>query len=163
MHPNAIMPQDAYPLPCIDESMNAFACSRYFSTLDDQWVLAKLLRRRRPGEILIRHPLWPLKVEGAAFEMTSSLANFKHMMDQVLYGFNWKTLLLHLGDVIVIFLNFDSHLQRLDKPFKRLQDAGLKLKPTKCKLLKDEVYYLGCVMSAKSVASDPAKVQDFQR
>ena len=105
--------------------------------------------------------LWKWKV--LPFEMTSVPANFKHMMDQVLYGFNWKTLLLYLGDVIVIFLDFGSHLQRLDKPFKRLQDAGLKLKPTKCKLLKDKVYYLGCVMSAKDVASDSAKVQDFQR
>lgn len=66
MHPNAIMPQDAYPLPRIDESMNAFAFSWYFSTLDDQWLLAKLFRCRCPGKILICHPLRPLKMEGAA-------------------------------------------------------------------------------------------------
>ena len=53
--------------------------------------------------------------------------------------------------------DFDSHLLRLVKVFKRLQDAGLKLKPTKCKLLQDEFHYLG------HVATDPAKVEAIKK
>ena len=58
-------------------------------------------------------------------------------MEQILYGLYWKKILLYLDDVIVISSNFDSHLQRLEEVFKWLQDAGLKVKPTKCKLLHD--------------------------
>ena len=61
--------------------------------------------------------------------------------------------------MIVISPDFDSHLQRLEKVFRRLQDARLKLKPTKCELLQDEVHYLGHVVSMKGVATDPAKVK----
>ena len=61
--------------------------------------------------------------------------------------------------MIVISPDFDSHLQRLEKVFRRLQDARLKLKPTKCELLQDEVHYLGHVVSMKGVATDPAKVE----
>ena len=64
---------------------------------------------------------------------------FQRLMEQVLHGLNWKTLLIHLDDVIVISPNFDNHLQRLEKLFRRWQDTGLKLKSTKCKTLQDKI------------------------
>ena len=54
--------------------------------------------------------------------------------------------------------DFASHLKRLEDVFERLHDAGLKLKPTKCELLQDEVHYLGHVVSAEGVATDPDKI-----
>ena len=51
-----------------------------------------------------------------------------------------KKILLYLDDVIVISSDFDSHLQRLEEVFKWLQDAGLKMKPTKRELLQNEVH-----------------------
>ena len=69
-------------------------------------------------------------------------------MEQVLYGLHLKTLLLYFDDVIVILPDFTSYLQRLKDVFERLQHTGLKLKPTKCELLEDEVHYLGHVVSA---------------
>jgi len=43
--------------------------------------------------------------------------------------------------------------------FVRLQTAGLKLKPSKCALLQQEVKYLGHVVGGNGVAIDPAKVR----
>ena len=84
-------------------------------------------------------------------------------LKQVLQGLHWKTLLLYLNDVIVISPDFNSHLQRLEKIFRWLQDASLKLKPTKCELLQDEVHYLGYVVSAKGVTTDPPKVEAIKK
>ena len=84
-------------------------------------------------------------------------------MEQVLYELHVRTLLLYLDDVIVIFPYFGSHLQRLKEVFKQLQYAGFKLKPTKCKLLQDEVHYVGQVVSAKGVARNPAKVKAIKK
>ena len=61
-------------------------------------------------------------------------------MEQILHGLHWKTLFVYLDNVIVISLDFDSHLQRLEEVFKWLQDAGLKMKPTKRELLQNEVH-----------------------
>ena len=36
----------------------------------------------------------------------------------------------------------DSHLERLGEVFRRLTQAGLKLKPEKCTLFADRVNYL---------------------
>ena len=80
-------------------------------------------------------------------------------MEQVLHGLYWNTLLLYLDNVILISLDFHSYLQRLEKIFKRLQDAWLKLKPTKCELLQDGVHSLDHIGSTSCVATDPANVK----
>ena len=79
-------------------------------------------------------------------------------MEQVIHELHWKTLLLYLDNVIVISPDFDSHLQRLEEVFSRLQDAGLKLK-----LLQNEVHCLGHVVNAEAVARDPAKVEAIKK
>jgi len=80
------------------------------------------------------------------FGLASAPATFQRLMEQVLSGLHWKTLLIYLNDVIVISPNFDTHVSRLMEVFDRLQAAGLKLKPSKCALLQREVKYLGHVV-----------------
>jgi len=73
------------------------------------------------------------------FELTSALATFQRLMEQVLSGLHWKTLLIYLDDVIVISPDFTTHVSRLKEVFERLRGAGLKLKLSKCTLLQPEV------------------------
>jgi len=79
-------------------------------------------------------------------------------MEQVLSGLHWKTLLIYLDDVIVIFPGFQTYVSCLREVFERLRGAGLKLKPSKC-TLQPEVKYLGHVVGRNGVATDPEKVR----
>ena len=147
------------PLPRIDESLDALAGSKHFSTLDlssGYWQVPLDADAQKKSAITTRSGLWKWKV--LPFGLTSAPATFQRLMEQVLHGLHWKTLLLYLDDVIVVSPDFASHLKRLEDVFERLQDAGLKLKPTKCELLQDEVHYLGHVVSAEGVTTDPDKI-----
>jgi hypothetical protein len=46
--------------------------------------------------------------------------------------------------VIVFGSSFSEHIQRLETVLQRILDAGLKLKPEKCTILKPEVTFLIC-------------------
>ena len=46
----------------------------------------------------------------------------------------------------------------MEEVFGRLREAGLKLKPQKCRFLQKEVTYLGHVVSENGVSTDPSKV-----
>ncbi|XP_030595617.1 uncharacterized protein LOC115787179 [Archocentrus centrarchus] len=50
-------------------------------------------------------------------------------------------------------------LERLEQVFARLCKANLKLKPSKCCLFREQVAYLGHIISAGGIATDPQKVQ----
>jgi len=132
---NSMTIQDAYPLPRIDESLDALAGSQFFSTLDllsRYWQVPLSLEAQDKAAFITRDGLWKLKV--LPFGLTSAPATFQRLMEQVLSGLHWKTLLIYLDDVIVISPDFDTHVSRLREMFDRLRAAGLKLKPSKCAL-----------------------------
>ena len=104
-----------------------------------------------------RGGLWKWKV--LPFGLTSAPATFQRLMEKVLHGLPWKTLLLYLDDIIVMAPDFQSHLSRLREVLDRFRGAGLKLKPSKCALFQPEVCYLGHVVSARGVATDPSKIE----
>lgn len=50
---------------------------------------------------------------------------------------------------------FTEHLQHLESVFQRLRQAGVKLKPTKCLLFRQEVRYLGHLVTSTRYTLDP--------
>ena len=79
-------------------------------------------------------------------------------MEQVLSGLLWKKALVYLDDVMVFGSTWEIALQNLREVFMRFRKAGLKLKPSKCFLLRQEVDYLGHVVSKDGIKADPKKV-----
>jgi len=67
--------------------------------------------------------------------------------------------LVYLDDIVVYSKTVEEHLVRLRKLFDRLRIANLKLKPSKCHLLRAEIKFLGHVVLAKGVSTDPSKIK----
>ena len=65
----------------------------------------------------------------------------------------------YIDDILVVGQMFEEHLENLRMVLQRLREASLKLKPSKCDLLKTEVQYLGYVVSADGIKIDPRKTQ----
>ena len=63
---------------------------------------------------------------------------------------------------MVFSSTFEEHVQRLEAVFERLQVNNLKLKASKCEFFKREVTYLGHVVSAEGIKTDPSKTEAVQ-
>ena len=74
------------------------------------------------------------------FGLTTAPSGFQRLMDFVLNGLSYITCLVYIDDVIVFGKSFEQ-LERLKEVFKRLKEANLKLKPSKCSLFRREVEY----------------------
>ena len=160
---NAVTQQDAYLLPRIDESLEALSGSQFFTTLDllsGYWQVPLDADAQEKSAFATRSGLWKWKV--LPFGLTSAPATFQRLMEQILRGLHWKTALLYLDDAIAISPDFGSHLERLEEVLQRLQQARIKLKPQKCELLQKEVRYLGHIVSAEGIATDPAKIEAIE-
>ncbi|MGH0152770.1 UNVERIFIED_CONTAM: hypothetical protein FKN15_039155 [Acipenser sinensis] len=100
--------------------------------------------------------------ERMPFGLCNAPATFQRLMECCLGEQNFESLLIYLDDVIVYSPDFVSHLKHLEFVFSRLQHNGLKLKPSKCCLLKKHVQYLGHIVSESGVQADPKKIEVVQ-
>ena len=85
------------------------------------------------------------------FGLQNAPATFQRLMLTCLGDQNYSTVLLYLDDIIVFSSTFE---ERLDRVFSCLRQHGLKLKASKCHLLKQEVKYLGHIVSSKGISTD---------
>lgn len=66
---------------------------------------------------------------------------------------------MYLDDIIVYSDTIVDHLKWLDRVFQKLREHGLKIEAEKCQFFQSRVKYLGHVVSAEDVATDPAKTE----
>ena len=155
---NSVTRKDAYPLPRVDDTLDTLAGSKWFSTLDllsGYWQVEVDPEDRQKTAFCTPDGLFEFKV--MPFGLCNAPATFQRLMDTVLAGLQWTNCLVYLDDVIILGRTFEEHLANLKAVLDRFREAGLKLKPSKCALCQPEVEFLGHIVSAEGVATDPAK------
>ena len=93
------------------------------------------------------------------FGLTNAPATFQRLMETCLGDLNLHWCIIYLDDIVIFSKDLASHLKRLKAVFQKLEEAGLKLKPSKCELFWRQLTYLGHVISAKGVATDEDKIE----
>ena len=99
------------------------------------------------------------------FGIAAAPATFQKLMIEVLGPLNWKEAIVYLDDILIFAKTENEHNKRLERVFKRIKDANLKLSPDKCEYLKSEIKFLGYIINKNGICTDKNKVQtvmDFQ-
>jgi len=157
---NAITYNDSYPLPLIDNCLNALSGSSWFSTLDlrsGYYNIPIAAEDRDKSAFVTRSGCFRFTV--MPFGLTCAPSVFQRLMDFVLNGLHYLTCLVYIDDIIVFGKTFDQQLERLSEVFDRIAQANLKLKPSKCSLFQMQVEFLGHVVSEKGIAMQKDKVE----
>ena len=61
-------------------------------------------------------------------------------------------------DILIASASMDEHLEHVEKVLKRLKQAGLRLKPSKCTFATTEIQYLGHTLTPMGVKPNDSKV-----
>ncbi|NOZ55185.1 MAG: DDE-type integrase/transposase/recombinase [Calditrichaeota bacterium] len=157
---NSMTRKNAYPLPRIDESLESLGGNTWFCTLDLQSGYHQVAMEEAdiPKTAFSTH-LGLFEWNVMPFGLCNAPATFEKMMSDMLHGLLWYTCLVYLDDIIVFGKTLAECRTRLQAVFDRLNGYGLKLKPSKCHLFKREIKYLGRLVSAEGIKTDPEKIQ----
>ena len=102
-------------------------------------------------------PLGFYECERMPFSLTNTPATFQRLMENCLSELHLNWCIIYLDDIIVFSNNPEDHLHRLRGVFDKLEKAGLKLKPKKYEFFKTKITYLGHIVSAKGIETDPKR------
>ena len=153
--------KDAYPLPNAEELIDELSRSRWFSTLDlasGYWqVELDSIDREKTAFTFHDKGLFHFKV--MCFGLTNAPATFQRLMETVLKGILWKICVVYMDDVICYADKFQTAYNNLKIVFQHLRDAGLRLKPKKCRLFSRFTKFLGHVVSGDGVSPHPEKME----
>lgn len=128
---NAITQKDAYPLPHIQDIFDSVDKAKIFSTLNlksGYWQV----------------PMHPDSIEKSAFTchlglfeflrmpfgLTNAPALFQRAMTKVLSGLIGRCCGVFIDDIVIYSQNEKERACHLEQVMKRLEEAGLQLKPT---------------------------------
>ncbi|XP_041935239.1 uncharacterized protein LOC121697664 [Alosa sapidissima] len=157
---NAKTRKDAFPLPRIEESLDALSGAKWFSTLDlasgyNQVPVSEQDREKTA----FCTPFGLFEFNRMPFGLCNAPGTFQRLMERIFGDQSFHALLLYLDDIVIFSTTFQQHLERLEMVLTRLQQQDLKLKLKKCRFFQTEVSYLGHVISASGVATDPEKIR----
>ena len=157
---NSITTKDAYPLPRIEDNLDALKGAKFFSTLDlisGYWQVEMAPEDKEKTAFCTKYGLFQFKV--MPFGLSNAPGTFERLMETVLRGMQWERAVLYLDDIIVFSDSVEEHLKRLEEILQRLRAANLMLKPSKCHFFKRQVEFLGHIVSQDGDSTDPHKVE----
>lgn len=79
-------------------------------------------------------------------------------MERIFGDQSLQLLLLYLDDIVVFSATFEAHLQHLEVVLASLSEHRLKFKVKKCHFFHHEIRYLGHIVPAAGVATDPDEI-----
>lgn len=155
---------DKYPIPDTSTVLANLGKSKYFSTLD----LASGFHQVPMSEQDIEKTAFSINNGKYEFvRMPFGLKNapgiFQRVMDDVLREHIGKICHVYIDDIIIFGDTLEEHLQNLETVFKTLKSANFRIQPDKSEFLKNDVEFLGFIVSKNGLKPNPKKIEAIQR
>ncbi|PIK46429.1 hypothetical protein BSL78_16715 [Apostichopus japonicus] len=155
--------KDAYPIPRIDESIDALHGTKWFSTIDLLSGYHQVaMEEADKHKTSFTTPFGLYEYNRMPFGLSNAPGTFQRLMQACLHDQFFTSVLCYLDDILVFSKSFDDHLVNLQRVFDRLRQQGLKIKPSKCTFFQSEVKYLGHRVTADGVRPDPTRFKPLR-
>lgn len=156
---NAMTRKSVFLIPIFDQLVDELAHAQWFLTLD---LLAGYHQiHLKDGEefkttFSTHHGHFEFKV--MPFGLSGAPATFQGAMNSTLAPLLRQCVIVFSDDILVYSSSYTEHLAHLKLVFQLLSQDHWHIKLSKCHFAKQQISYLGHLISHQGIATDPAKV-----
>ena len=140
---NEVTLPEHFVIPRVNDILSALEGCQWFSTLDlasGYWQVP--LAEEDAWKTAFLTPRGCFEFTVMPFGLRNAPATFQRLMSEVLRDLT-TGVAVYIDDVLVFSRTWEEHLRLLRAVFVRLHNAGLRLRPKKCRIALAEVTYLG--------------------
>ena len=138
---NAVTERQAFPMPNVDEMLDALEGSKYFSSID----LGNAYYQVELSEDSQEKTAFSTKqgqycFNRMPFGIAAAPGTFQEMMNKVIGKI--KGAMVYLDDILIFTETRDRHYEIIRTVLTAIKNAGLRVNPEKCQFLRDEIKLL---------------------
>jgi hypothetical protein len=160
---NVLTIKSKYPVPIIDEFLDELSKACWFTKLDLRSGFHQILfQAGEEYKTAFSTHSGQYEFLVMPFGVTGGPGTFQSAMNTTLASLLRICVLVFLDDILTYSSSFEDHLMHIEAVLQLLAKDGWKVKPSKCTFAQQSIAYLGHVISADGVSTDPAKIRDVQ-
>ena len=154
------MIHDSFPLPRIEEALQAVKAAVWFTSFD----LAQAYLQLAMDEADIHKTAFHAGSSGLyeftciPFGLSNAGASFCCLIEMCLGDQQYLTLLFYLGDICIFSSSINEMLDRIAMVLYHLKEFNLKIKPKKLFFFQSNILFLGHMLSKDGILPNPEKV-----
>ena len=157
---NARTRRDCFPLPRIEETLDAVGGAKFFSSLDFASGYHQIaMDPDDQHKTAFITPFGLYEYTRMPFGLCNAPATFQRMINATMSPYIFRILICYLDDLLVYSKDFNRHVAALETVFQRLREINVRLKPSKCEFAMSEVTFLGHQLSANGIGTDDSKIE----
>ena len=163
---NARIKFDAFPIPDIKTILHRVAGHKFYTTVDiSEAYFCLSIREKDRHKIAFRTPDGLYQFTRLPFGIQTGCAIWNRAFQEILENLG-PNVQSYFDDLIIFTNTLSDHLSYLKATLKTLSKAGLRIKLTKCQLVKHKVKFLGFSIScagSSPTADGVRSVQSLKR
>jgi hypothetical protein len=155
---NEVTRKDAYPLPCVDDTLDELKDANFYTRLDlASGFWQNRVRDHDIHKTAFQTPHGLMEWVAMPFVLCTAQGTFHRMMNDILRDFLHRFVTVY--DVCIYNRTMEEHLEHLRLVLQRLKEEGFKLRLKKCFFSLQERKYLGSTVSAGKILVSTKKVE----
>jgi len=157
---NQVTIKNRYALPRVDDLLDRLLRAIFFSKIDLRSGYHQLLMASQDiykTAFTTRYGHYEFLV--LPFGLCNAPATFMRLMNDIFREELDTCVVIYIDDILVFSRSAEEHIQHLRIVLDKLRANKLYAKLSKCEFAKEQVEYLGHIVSSKGIQPDPAKVK----